>query len=210
MLFFKRRSQHPSSSLTVSSQSPVHQSDGYLQGQLLVSTPMITGSCFHQSVVLLFAHNDEGAMGVIVNQPMERVDYGSLLEEEPMPAFAENEELDVYYGGPVDRARGFVIHSNDYDNDDVIFRGDYVSVSANTNILRDMVQELGPRHTLLAVGYAGWAPGQLEKEIEENSWITVPATPELIFQLDDDMKWGMASQSLGIDMNFYSPMVGHA
>ena len=208
MIFFIRRSSD--TSLQVSSHSPVHQADGYLQGQLLVSTPLITTSCFHQSVIYLFAHNDEGAMGVIVNQPMERVDYSSLLEDETELEGLTQDDIDVYYGGPVDRSRGFVIHSSDYDNDDVIHKGEQVSVSANTNILRDMVQQIGPKHTLLAVGYAGWAPGQLEKEIEENSWITVPASPELIFHLDDDMKWGMASQSLGIDMNFYSHMVGHA
>lgn len=208
MLFFKRRSNQ--SLVGVSSHSQAHQYEGYLAGQLLVSTPLISESCFRQSVIFLFAHNADGAMGVIVNQPMEKVQYGALLEEENELDAAAAGDINVYYGGPVDRARGFVIHSTDYDNDDVIYRNDQIGISANTDILKDMVHHNGPRHSLLAVGYAGWAEGQLEKEIEENSWITVPATPELIFHLDDEMKWGMASQSLGIDMNFYSHHVGHA
>lgn len=208
MLFFKRR--HETTGLQASKHSPVQQYEGYLAGQLLVATPLITASCFHQSLIYLFAHSDEGAMGVIINQPMEEVHYSSLLEDEAALPHTTTEDVAVYYGGPVDCSRGFVVHSNDYDNDDVIFRGEHVSLSANTNILKDMVQGVGPKQTLLAVGYAGWAPGQLEKEIEENSWITVPATPQLVFRIEDEMKWGMASQSLGIDMNFYSHKVGHA
>lgn len=208
MLFFKRH--HENSPLYASRYGAVHHYEGFLAGQLLVSTPLITASCFQRSAVFLFAHSPEGAMGVIVNQPMEQVHYSALLENEETLGGTGHEEVAVYYGGPVDRQRGFVVHSNDYPGEDALFQGEYLSVSANTHILRDMVQGCGPRHTLLAVGYAGWGPGQLEKEIEENSWITVPATPELVFDINDDMKWGMASQSLGIDMNFFSHTVGHA
>jgi len=188
----------------------IHRSEGYLAGQLLVSTPLITSSCFHRSVVYLFAHNGEGAMGIIVNQPLETVGYNSLLDENDIPAAQQSEEISVYYGGPVDRTRGFVIHTDDYNKGETLIQGNGIAVSANTGILRDMLHEQGPQQSLLIVGYAGWAAGQLEQEIEENSWITVPASPSLIFATENDMKWTMASQSLGIDMNFFSHTVGHA
>lgn len=207
MLFFKRKWQ--GAALKASSTQPVHKSEGYLQGQLLVSTPLITASCFHKSVIYLFAHNSDGAMGVIINQPLEMVHYSSLLESEDITV-TSNDEISVYYGGPVDRSRGFVVHSCDYVADNVLFSSEGISVSANTAILRDMVLGKGPRKSLLCVGYAGWTAGQLEQEIEENSWITVPASPELIFDVENDMKWAMSSQSLGIDMNFFSHSVGHA
>ncbi len=208
MLFFKRRT--PGSALHASSSAPIHRSEGYLQGQLLVSTPLITSTCFHKSVVYLFAHNEDGAMGVIINQPLEIVSYDSLLEESDMPALASDDEISVYYGGPVDRSRGFVIHSTDYNKGETLFSNESVAISANTGILKDIAAGRGPSKSTLAVGYAGWASGQLEKEIEENSWITVPATQEIVFDSEDEMKWGMASQSLGIDMNFFSHTVGHA
>lgn len=218
MIFFKRKPvasvASPVDLAAVSrpivAPSLVHQSEGYLQGQLLVATPLIASSSFHKASIYLFAHNPEGAMGVIVNQPMETVDYRTLLEDNELPESIAQDDVSVYYGGPVDRHRGFVLHSNDYSTEGTIFRSEVASVTASTKILRDMMGGCGPRKALLAVGCAGWGPGQLEQELEENSWITVPATPELIFDIDNDMKWGMASQSLGIDMNFYSHHVGHA
>lgn len=208
MLFFKRKQRQDK--LELSTTQPIHRAEGYLQGQLLVSTPLITSTCFHKSVIYLFAHNHEGAMGAIINQPLEMVHYSTLLEGDELPENDVKEEISVHNGGPVDRSRGFVVHTNDYNDEGTIFKGDSVSVSANTDILRDMITHRGPRKALLTVGYAGWAAGQLEQEIEENSWITVPASEELIFDIDDDMKWSMASQSLGIDMNFFSTVVGHA
>ena len=220
MIFFKRKAAASSSvsperampdgERLIAAPQLIHQSEGYLQGQLLVATPLIGSSCFHKSSIYLFAHNQEGAMGVIINQPIETVDYGTLLEECEMPERIAEEDISVYYGGPVDRHRGFVLHSNDYSTEGTLFRSEVASVTASTKILRDMMAGNGPRKALLAVGCAGWGPGQLEQELEENSWITVPASEELIFDIDNDMKWGMASQSLGIDMNFYSHLVGHA
>lgn len=150
-------------------------------------------------------------MGVIINQPMEMVHYSALLDEDDVPLLQDTEEeISLYFGGPVDRNRGFVIHTNDYRGGEPLFAGENISVSANSDILKHIAAGVGPNQHLMAVGYAGWSAGQLEKELEENSWITVPATRQLVFNIEDEMKWGMASQSLGIDMNFFSPMVGHA
>ena len=184
--------------------------DGYLRGQLLVATPLISGSCFHRSVIYLFGHSEDGAMGVIINQPLSMVKFGELLDQVEIPHGSITRDIPVHFGGPVDRARGFVVHTDDYFGGEVLARSQGLAVSANTEILRDIAVGNGPRKAILAVGYAGWSAGQLESEIEANSWITVPATEQLIFTVPEDMKWGLASQSLGIDMSRLSSTVGHA
>jgi putative transcriptional regulator len=208
MLFFKRRTD--SHSLQASSHAPIHENEGYLAGQLLVATPQISEPPFHKAVIFLFAHHDDGAMGIVLNQPLEKVHYSALLESEDLAQAGSDCDATVYYGGPVERVRGFVLHSDDYHNEHVIYNHEGISLSANTMLLKDILNGKGPRQHLLAVGYAGWSAGQLEREIEENSWITVPASPELIFSTEDEFKWTTASQSLGIDMHFFSPMAGHA
>lgn len=208
MLFFKRRAA--TQTLHATSAAPIHVGEGYLAGQLLVSTLQLSEPPFQQAVIYLFAHSDQGAMGIMINQPMEKVHYSALLDADDMPYAGSDHDATVYFGGPVDRVRGFVLHSDDYHNDQVIFTSGGVSISANTVILRDILNAKGPQQHLLAVGYAGWGAGQLEREIEENSWITVPASPELVFAGEDEMKWLLASQSIGIDMHFFSPIAGHA
>ena len=183
---------------------------GYLAGQLLVATPVIDSGCFQKSVIYMFAHSAEGAMGLIINQPLELVNYSALLEDMNLPAEASDKQLPVYFGGPVERARGFVLHSTDYARDFSLLRTQDLAVTASSTILQDMAAGSGPKDASLVVGYAGWTPGQLESEIEQNSWITVPATPELVFHTENDLKWATASQSLGIDMAFFSTTVGHA
>ena len=119
-------------------------------------------------------------------------------------------EMPVYAGGPVDRVRGFVLHTADYVRDFSLMQSGELAVTASSSILQDVVQGNGPAQALLAVGCAGWGAGQLEAEIEANSWITVPATRELVFATRDELKWATASKSLGVDMAFYSMTVGHA
>ncbi|MBN8544462.1 MAG: YqgE/AlgH family protein [Alphaproteobacteria bacterium] len=186
------------------------QKEGYLAGQLLVATPLIDSGPFQRSVVFVFAHGADGAMGVIVNQPLELVHFSSLIEGFKLPEGAENKEIPVYYGGPVERSRGFVIHTNDFIKDYTLAVHRDVSVTASSAILNDILAGNGPRKSALVVGYAGWSQGQLEQEIEQNSWIVVPSSPELIFDTEDDIKWATASKSLGVDMAFFSTIVGHA
>ena len=184
--------------------------DGYLAGQMLVATPVIDSGSFQKSVVYIFSHSADGAMGLIVNQPLDRVNYASLLEGSDLPKDAAAKEIPVYFGGPVERARGFVIHSTDYFRDFSLARSSELAVTASTAILGDIVSGKGPKNAALIVGYAGWEAGQLEAEIESNSWITVPATAGLVFNTENELKWATASKSLGIDMAFYSTAVGHA
>ncbi len=215
MLFTRKKDADASQSTDLSSDimnSPEFfpSEGGYLQGQLLVATPLVTGSAFEKSVIFLFAHNAEGAMGVIINQPLELVHYSTLLDEHDIPDAVVHESLPVYHGGPVDKTRGFVVHSDDYTRGEPLMQTNGLAITANSSILRDMIADTGPQHARLAVGYAGWSAGQLEAEIEQNSWITVPADPKLVFETEDELKWTTASQTLGIDMNFFSHAVGHA
>ncbi len=183
---------------------------GYLTGQLLVATPVIDTGCFQKSVIYVFAHSETGAMGIIINQPLELVNYASLLEDAQLPPESGDKQLSVYFGGPMERARGFVIHSSEYKRDFTLMHHGDIAITASTAILQEMAAGDGPAKAALIVGYAGWTAGQLEAEIEQNSWITVPATPELVFGTENDLKWATASQSLGIDMAFFSTTVGHA
>lgn len=184
--------------------------DGYFEGQLLVATPTVVGDLFNQSVVYLFAHNDQGAMGVIINKPMEMVHYASLLQQLGIEVSANTRDIGVYMGGPVETSRGFVLHSSDYESLESISHDSHLMITASAKILRDIAEGRGPSDALMTVGYAGWAPGQLEGEIESNSWIIVPATPELVFQTPDEMKWALAAKSLGVDMGRFSSFAGHA
>lgn len=127
-----------------------------------------------------------------------------------LPKDTANREIPIYFGGPVERTRGFVIHSTDYFREFSLARSAELAVTASSVILGDMVAGTGPKHAALVVGYAGWGAGQLEAEIEANSWITVPATAELMFGTESELKWATASKSLGIDMAFFSTTVGHA
>ena len=127
-----------------------------------------------------------------------------------LPKEAADRNIPVYFGGPVERARGFIVHSTDYVRDFTLARSANLAVTSSSTILSDIVAGNGPKQAALVVGFAGWAAGQLEAEIEQNSWITVPATADLMFGTDNELKWATASKSLGIDMAFFSTTVGHA
>lgn len=184
--------------------------NGYLTGQLLVATPVIETGCFQKSVIYIFQHSAEGAMGLIINQPLELINYNTLLEGMNLPKDSAAKEIPVFFGGPVERTRGFVVHSTDYFRDFSLVRSGELAVTASSAILGDIVAGKGPKKAALVVGYAGWSAGQLEAEIEQNSWISVPATEKLMFDTDNDLKWATSSKSLGIDMAFFSTTVGHA
>lgn len=188
------------------------ENDLFLTGQLLVATPQISNGIFHKSVIYIFAHSAEGTMGCIINQPIEMVHFSALLEQVDIPATKAMRDIPVHFGGPTERSRGFVMHTTDSAPvHESIAEHNGIAITAVTGILRDIAEGEGPESAALIVGYAGWGPGQLEREMEENSWITVPATKELIFDTANEHVWSLASQELGIaDMAFYSQQVGHA
>ncbi len=188
----------------------LQEHNGYLTGQLLIATPQLVEDTFHRSVIYVFAHDEGGAMGIVVNRPLPGIHFSSLFEQMDIPLKEIRGDVPVYVGGPVDRSRGFVIYNGDYPCAEAISVSNGIGVTASAGILRDIAQGTGPEKCLISVGYAGWSAGQLESEIEQNSWLTVPATQELLFDMPDSTKWAMASGQLGIDMGFYSSAVGHA
>ncbi|MBY6243346.1 YqgE/AlgH family protein [Methylosinus sp. Sm6] len=189
----------------------------YLDGQLLVAMPGMTDPRFARSVIYLCAHSEDGAMGLVVNQPSQVRNFPDLLvqlqvirpqERITLPQGAE--DIQVLHGGPVHTDRGFVLHSADFFIDNSTMPIDEtVSLTATIDILRAIAQGEGPHRALLALGYAGWDPGQLENEIQLNGWLHCPADPAIVFDTDLESKYARAMRLMGIDLGRLSTAAGH-
>ena len=182
-----------------------------LTGQLLVAMPQMSDPRFARSVVYLCAHSDEaGAMGLIVNKQLAALTLGELFAQLDIEPSAVAGLRPVHFGGPVEAGRGFVLHTADYREEATLHVGGNISVTATLEVLRAIGKNRGPRRSLFALGYAGWAPGQLDAEIQANGWLSVPADDEIVFASDDDGKWNRALAKLGIDLSVLSSEAGHA
>lgn len=185
--------------------------NGYLEGQLLVATPNVTGSPFSKSVILMCAHSHEGAMGVIINHTLDNVHCSDLFDQLALSAGVIRDNPPVYYGGPVEVNRGFVIFEHDGQFlDEAMLTVGNIAISGSLNILKVIAEGRGPKRSLVALGYAGWSAGQLESEIQENSWISVPASTDLIFERANAKKWERAAMLQGVDLRKFSTVAGHA
>lgn len=184
---------------------------GYLSSRLLIATPLISSPAFSRSVILMCAHDENGAMGIIINHVIQNISYKDLFEQLDIESSIDASHLPVHYGGPVEINRGFIIHPfDDVPHPDTIVTVNNVAISSSIHILRNIAKGNGPQERILALGYAAWGPGQLENEMESNNWISVPATRELIFESDNDVKWKHAAEIYGIDINKLTSNVGHA
>ena len=191
---------------------------GYLDGQMLIAMPTMRDERFARSLIYVCAHSSEGAMGIVVNQPAPNIRFSELLVQlEVIPA-AELIQLSpranvvkVLKGGPVETGRGFVLHSADFSiENSTLPIDDGICLTATLDILKAIARGKGPQSAVLALGYAGWAPGQLESEIQENGWLHCSADPELIFGSDIDGKYSKALRKIGIDPGKLSSEAGHA
>jgi putative transcriptional regulator len=149
-------------------------------------------------------------MGVIVNHPIANIRLGEILQALSLPAQGGIGDLPVYFGGPVESHRGFVLHTADKLLEDSVVGVDGITLTANIGMLKGIAEGEGPRKGILILGYAGWAAGQLEAEIETGSWITAPATSGLVFDADNEVKWTGAAASLGVNVANLHSVVGHA
>jgi putative transcriptional regulator len=183
---------------------------GYLTGQLLIAMPSMRDPRFERTVVYLCAHSADGAMGLVVNRLVDSLTFPDLLTQLGIDSSTVGEEIRVHFGGPVEQGRGFVLHSADYLRDGSLQVNDSMALTATVDILRDMAQGGGPRCSLLALGYAGWGPGQLDNEIQDNGWLTVDADERLIFDTELEAKWERAIEKLGFDVSKLSGLSGHA
>jgi putative transcriptional regulator len=191
---------------------------GYLDGQVLVAMPTIRDERFARSVIYVCAHSDEGAMGIVVNQPAQNIRFRDLLVQlEVVPT--ENliqvppraDAIRVLKGGPVETGRGFVLHSADFFiENSTLPIDDGICLTATLDILKAIAKGDGPESAVLALGYAGWAPGQLESEIHANGWLNCDADSDLIFGRDVDGKYALALQKIGIDPAKLSSESGRA
>lgn len=189
-----------------------------LEGQLLIAMPTIGDERFARSLIYLCAHSQEGAMGIVVNRRSRSLTFPDLLvqlevigEEDAIRLPASLGDVQVLRGGPVETGRGFVLHSPDYHASSATLSIDEsVSLTATVEILRAMAQGAGPRRALLALGYAGWASGQLEQEIQQNGWLTCAADENLVFDVDHASKYDRALKKLGIDPASLVSDAGHA
>jgi len=185
-------------------------SQGYLAGQLLIATPQIQDPRFLRTVVYLCAHGPEGAMGLVINRRIGIAPLPDLLEQLGIDALTEGKDISLFFGGPVESERGFVLHSAEYQQDSTLRIDSNVALTASAEILRDIAEGRGPRKSMVALGYAGWAPGQLETEIKGNGWLHASADELLIFDEDLEEKWEMALAKIGVDWGMLSGEVGNA
>jgi putative transcriptional regulator len=183
---------------------------GYLAGQLLIAMPQMQDSRFQKSVLYLCVHTERGAMGLVINKVLDSLTVPELMAHLEVPAETPLKPEKVHFGGPVETTRGFVLHSDDYVDEGTQLVGDGLALTATLDILRAIGRGEGPRQILLALGYAGWGPGQLDAEIQANSWLHAPADNSIVFEIDNDAKWERAVKRIGIDARMLSSEAGHA
>jgi putative transcriptional regulator len=191
---------------------------GYLDGQMLIAMPAMLDDRFARSLIYICAHSSEGAMGIVVNHPAPNINFSDLLVKLDIIPAADSirlptsaEVVKVMRGGPVETERGFVLHSADFFIDNSTLPIDEgICLTATLDILKAIARGAGPVSAILALGYAGWAPGQLESEIQGNGWLHCPPDSELIFGPDIGGKYEKALKKIGIALGMLSSEAGHA
>ena len=202
-------------------QSPAKQAIGHLPrqprpegtsltGQVLIAMPSMQDPRFAQSVIYLCAHSDEGAMGIVVNRPLATPSFADLLRQLKVDPVPPARSIRLCSGGPVDNARGFVLHTADWTDEASLRVDETLALTASLDILKAIATGGGPRQGVLALGYAGWGPGQLDAEIGQNAWLSAPADFDVLFDADHDTKWRRALAALRIDPLLLSPVAGRA
>ncbi|MFQ5958054.1 MAG: YqgE/AlgH family protein [Alphaproteobacteria bacterium] len=190
--------------------SAVESISGYLEGHMLVAMPQMSDPRFARSVIYLCAHSAEGAMGLVVNKLIDSITFPDLLRQLNIDEGPASDRICIHFGGPVESGRGFVLHSDDYLQDSTLVINEGIALTATIDVLRAIANGEGPRRSLLALGYAGWAPGQLDAEIQANGWLHVDPDEDLIFGGNLDKKWEQAINKLGIDLSVFSGTAGRA
>lgn len=182
-----------------------------LGGKLLIAMPALEDNRFERSVILICAHSAEGTMGIIVNKPSSDLNFAGLLNHLNIPRAPQGRDINVHIGGPVERGRGFVLHSRDYPMGPATMQvpGGY-RMTATLDILEAIARGEGPASALLALGYSGWGPGQLEEEIRRNDWLIADAPSDIVFAANDGHKWAGALGTLGVNPLTLSSSVGRA
>jgi putative transcriptional regulator len=189
---------------------PSQDDDGHLTGMLLVAMPTMQDPRFAHSVIYLCAHSRDGAMGLVVNQVVDNVTLPHVVGQLGIEMPPRGDEAPVHVGGPVETSRGFVLHSPDYVLESTLVIDDSFALTATVDVLKAIAEGGGPRRRVFALGYAGWGAGQLDREIQDNGWLVVPADPDIVFSGDQETKWHRALAKIGVDPSLLSTAAGHA
>jgi putative transcriptional regulator len=184
--------------------------EGALTGQLLIAMPALNTAHFTQAVIYMCTHTKEGAMGIVLNRPLARPSFDDLLEQLEVLPVPPTRRIELFRGGPVDSARGLVLHTSDWTGEGSMLVDDRVALTSSMDVLKALADGGGPARGLLALGYAGWGPGQLDREIHDNAWLSAPSTLDLLFDSDHDTKWRRAMAILKVDPLLLSGTAGHA
>jgi putative transcriptional regulator len=180
-------------------QAMAQTTEGRLNGRMLIAMPGMGDPRFERTVIYMCSHGEDGAMGLVVNRPAAGVSFADLLRQLDIETGPQSQSSGLRFGGPVEVGRGFVLHSSDFHARDGTMRvDDHVSLTSTLDVLRAMAEGRGPRRTLVALGYAGWAPNQLEDELRRNGWLICDADEDLLFSTDDEAKWARALAKLGV------------
>lgn len=183
---------------------------GNLTGKCLISSPYMEDERFHRSLIYICSHSKDGAMGFIINKKIEEFSFADLAGQLPIKAFNMDQEIDLHNGGPLEKIRGFVIHSTDYVKADTVVIDSNIAISSSLDIINDIAFGIGPRDNIIALGYSSWRPQQLEQEIMHNDWLIAAPKPELVFRTKDEEKWEKALNSIGVEAANFSSFSGHA
>lgn len=181
-----------------------------LAGKFLVAMPHMRDPRFNKAVIYMCVHNAEGAMGLIVNRKMESLSFKDLMEQLNIQILEDVPTITIHTGGPVESGRGFILHSKDYSKSSTHVVSGNIALTATVDILEDIAQHNGPEKFLLALGYAGWGAGQLDAEVQANSWLVIDADDEIVFGKGLDEKWQHAVNNLGFDINLLMAEGGNA
>ena len=184
----------------------------FLSGKLIVAMPTMSDPRFKRSVICVCAHNEDGAIGIIINKIIESLSFSKIIRQlklkknKAKKCYTEK----IYFGGPVETERGFILHSADYSSENSTSINTEISMTASTEILQALIDGNGPNKSIVALGYAGWGPGQLDTEIRSNAWLSVQSDPELIFSDKTADKWDMALEKIGVNPALLSTEAGRA
>lgn len=181
-----------------------------LTGQFLIAMPAMTDPNFEQTVSFICQHDENGALGIVINRTMN-LTMGDVLEQMDIPANeCKHAGQAVHYGGPVQTERGFILHDQPEAWESTLAIGELIGLTTSRDILESMARNEGPDNALIALGYAGWGSGQLEQEITQNAWLSGPADIDLMFTTPVEQRWSRAAGLLGIDLTLLSREAGHA
>ncbi len=182
----------------------------FLTGMCLVAMPQMEDERFENTLVYICSHGKDGAMGFVVNRKLKDFSFTDLAVKLPLNPNVNLDSMFLYQGGPLEKIRGFVLHSSEYFKPGTLKIDKNIAISSSLDVLTDIAYGVGPKKNLIALGYSGWEPLQLEQELKYNHWLVTNATQDLLFNTPDELKWERAIDETKIDFNRYINVTGYA